>query len=128
MQPLQTLCHRAFGTVLWELMTWCGAGSWPISCAHCLWCHRQLALPPLTFAALLPRCRHVPFENLNPFQIINLVQRSGASCLEVPPPNTLPAGQLGGYSSYVALMQQCWAQHPADRPHFEEVGRFCCVQ
>ena len=68
----------------------------------------------------------MPFENLNPFQIINLVQRSGASCLDVPPPDALPAGPFaapGSYDAYVALMQRCWARRPEDRPGFEEVSQ-----
>eukprot|EP00887_Chlorella_sp_A99_P007446 scaffold2.g7446.t1 len=77
----------AFGTVLWELMTW-----------------------------------ELPFDKLNPFQIINQVQHSEGSCLAIPPNHELPAGPFEGYADYVALMRACWARDPADRPSMAEVA------
>ncbi|KAL6781602.1 hypothetical protein ACKKBF_B08650 [Auxenochlorella protothecoides x Auxenochlorella symbiontica] len=76
----------AFGTVMWELMTW-----------------------------------QLPFENMNPYQIINLVQSSGAS-LAVPEPSAMPAGSFRGYEPYVALMTRCWEIEPAARPEMAEVA------
>jgi hypothetical protein len=63
-----------------------------------------------------------PFDGLNPYQIINTVQAtSQGSGLVVPPPDQLPAGPLAQYSEYVALMADCWARDPAQRPAFEDV-------
>ncbi|GAB4816196.1 hypothetical protein N2152v2_003242 [Parachlorella kessleri] len=72
----------AFGTVMWELMTW-----------------------------------HLPFEKLNPFQVIMMVNSSkeGAG-LVIPPPDNLPAGRFSGYDEYVDIMMSCWARNPSDRP------------
>ena len=44
------------------------------------------------------------------------------SGLHVPGPDQLPAGPMGQYDEYVALMQACWARDPAQRPGFEEVS------
>lgn len=61
----------------------------------------------------------LPFEELNFFQIITLVQRSSeADCLPPPPPDKLPAGPFSGYAEYVELMQACRAHEPAARPKF----------
>ncbi|KAL6780840.1 hypothetical protein ACKKBG_A08650 [Auxenochlorella protothecoides x Auxenochlorella symbiontica] len=76
----------AFGTVMWELMTW-----------------------------------QLPFESMNPYQIINLVQSSGAS-LPVPEPSAMPAGSFRGYEPFVALMTRCWEIEPAARPEMAEVA------
>lgn len=77
----------AFGTVMWELMTW-----------------------------------QLPFERMNPFQIIVTVTRAtrGAG-LTVPLPDQLPAGPFASYSRYVDLMRSCWARDPAARPTMDQV-------
>jgi serine/threonine protein kinase len=40
---------------------------------------------------------------------------------EIPPADELPGGTFPGLPAYVALMQRCWAQEPADRPDFGQV-------
>ena len=34
---------------------------------------------------------------------------------------SLPGGTFPGMGTYVELMQQCWAQQPAERPSFAEI-------
>lgn len=64
-----------------------------------------------------------PFEGLNSYQIIHAVQGApSGSGLPVPPPWRLPAGTLGQYTAYVALMEACWERDPAKRPSMEEVA------
>lgn len=46
----------------------------------------------------------------------------------------LPGGTFVGYDEYVALMERCWVEKPADRPTFEQVcglgwgGQQACMQ
>ena len=43
---------------------------------------------------------------------------------EVPPREALPGpdtAAFAGLDEYVALMQQCWAQDPGDRPTFQQI-------
>lgn len=58
----------------------------------------------------------LPFANMNPYQIINLVQSSGPPGLVVPSPDQLHAGPLAEYDDYVALMRECWVLDPGSRP------------
>jgi hypothetical protein len=41
--------------------------------------------------------------------------------LQVPAPEDLPSPGFGGGGEYAALMHECWAQDPADRPTFAAV-------
>lgn len=36
-------------------------------------------------------------------------------------PADLPGGTFPGLPAYLALMQRCWAQEPAERPGFAEI-------
>lgn len=87
-------------------------------------CARPLHAPQL-LTWVLPWSQP-PWAAWNPWQIAGHVQRGGR--LEVPPADQLPGadtatfGASGGLDAYCALMQQCWAQAPADRPSFAEVS------
>lgn len=64
----------------------------------------------------------LPFEHLTPFQIILLVGEKGERPL-IPERTSrgVKGGVFPGYDDYIALMQSCWAQDPADRPAFDQV-------
>lgn len=114
----------AFGTVLWELMTWAppfdGLNPYQVR-HHMLWCDAMqtttqttthtwpcgcMCTGPLAGAssvAAVAMKRHMP--GFYP-QIINTVQAAErGSGLAVPPQDQLPAGPLGQYADYVALME-----------------------
>ena len=64
----------------------------------------------------------LPWGTSNPWGIVSQVT-SGAR-LAVPDSNTLPGPESGSWpklNEYVALMQLCWAQEPAERPNFEQI-------
>ncbi len=65
---------------------------------------------------------HLPWGTANPWQLVSHVTAGGR--LEVPPRQALPGPDTAtfvGLDDYVALMQRCWAQAPADRPGFQEI-------
>ena len=56
-------------------------------------------------------------------QLVTMVAEGGR--LAIPQPEELPgpgSGSFEGMPAYVALMQRCWAQDPAGRPSFEDIG------
>ena len=57
----------------------------------------------------------IPWATEQTFRVMSLVMMEGRRPL-VPPPTALPGGGFAGLPAYEALMQQCWAQAPADRP------------
>ncbi|KAL6772398.1 hypothetical protein ACKKBG_A30080 [Auxenochlorella protothecoides x Auxenochlorella symbiontica] len=63
----------------------------------------------------------LPFAAQTPFQIILMVAERG----ERPPIPDSPAeyqgGDFEGSADYLALMQECWAQQPKERPTFEHI-------
>ena len=67
-----------------------------------------------------------PWAGWNPWQIASHVQRGGR--LQVPPAHQLPGpdapavAAAGRLDAYCALMRDCWAQEPADRPSFAGVA------
>ncbi|KAL4521658.1 hypothetical protein Ndes2526A_g01846 [Nannochloris sp. 'desiccata'] len=64
----------------------------------------------------------LPWGTSNPWGIVSLV--TAGNRLTVPDANTLPGPESGSWpklGEYVALMERCWAQEPADRPNFEQV-------
>lgn len=66
----------------------------------------------------------LPFEMMNPFQIITHVQSHPTSSgLDVPDPGDLPAGPFPGWPQYAELMQACWRRDPEARPKFEGVAQ-----
>ncbi|KAI7846195.1 hypothetical protein COHA_000265 [Chlorella ohadii] len=73
----------------------------------------------------------LPFENLNPYQIIALVREQGTDSLQLPPPDQLAAGPFaapGNYEAYHQLMRDCRAADPNQRPSFAEiVGRLAGI-
>ncbi|KAK2077818.1 hypothetical protein QBZ16_004666 [Prototheca wickerhamii] len=64
----------------------------------------------------------LPFANMNPYQIINLVHSAGPPGLTVPAPDQLAAGPLADYDEYVALMRACWALDTRQRPTMATVA------
>lgn len=47
---------------------------------------------------------------------------SSGERLNVPPREEVPAApEPAVYAAYVALMEQCWAQQPEDRPSFADI-------
>ena len=70
---------------------------------------RKQSSPPLSCAS-----RALP-------QIANAV--AGGKRLPIPPPDNLRAGPLQVYDQYVALIESCWQQDPAQRPSFEAIVR-----
>jgi serine/threonine protein kinase len=64
-----------------------------------------------------------PWQGLSTWAIVGKVV-SGAR-LRVPPAGALPAlgDERRGLDAYVALMEQCWAHRPAERPTFAQVVR-----
>ncbi|GMH42677.1 hypothetical protein BSKO_10596 [Bryopsis sp. KO-2023] len=42
---------------------------------------------------------------------------------DTPDPENLPAGPCPVYDEYIALMKICWAQEPAERPHFDTITK-----
>eukprot|EP00204_Picochlorum_oklahomense_P000061 CAMPEP_0118799260 /NCGR_PEP_ID=MMETSP1161-20130426/1539_1 /TAXON_ID=249345 /ORGANISM="Picochlorum oklahomensis, Strain CCMP2329" /LENGTH=1158 /DNA_ID=CAMNT_0006726935 /DNA_START=401 /DNA_END=3877 /DNA_ORIENTATION=+ len=58
-------------------------------------------------------------ENTNPFSIINSVLQGKE--LVIPEQAELPAGPLSCYDEYVALIKQCWALDPAQRPTMDGI-------
>ena len=74
---------------------------------HCPTCQ------PLTqLHAALPRAPTLPRHPLSSLPLC-------APCLAS---TQLPGGSFSGYDAYVALMQRCWAEDPADRPTFEQAS------
>ncbi|KAL4452433.1 hypothetical protein ABPG75_008095 [Micractinium tetrahymenae] len=65
----------------------------------------------------------LPFEDMNPFQIIVLVRERGTDSLPPPPNDQLPGGLLSCYDEYVALMRHCRNADPEGRPSFDEIVR-----
>ena len=64
----------------------------------------------------------LPWGTSNPWGIVSQV--TSGKRLTVPDANTLPGPDSGSWpklGEYVALMERCWAQEPADRPNFEQV-------
>lgn len=43
------------------------------------------------------------------------------AALQVPPREELPTGPFSGEGEYLALMRECWAQDPAQRPTFAAI-------
>ncbi|PSC74167.1 Serine threonine-kinase CTR1 [Micractinium conductrix] len=63
----------------------------------------------------------LPYAEQNAFQIISQVQRAGAACLPPLRPDALPAGPLGDFEGYAALMQACLSPRPEGRPSLKTV-------
>jgi serine/threonine protein kinase len=64
----------------------------------------------------------LPWGASNPWGIVSAV--TAGQRLSIPAANTLPGPEGGSWpklGDYVALMERCWAQEPADRPNFEQV-------
>jgi hypothetical protein len=64
----------------------------------------------------------LPWGTSNPWGIVS--QITNGNRLTIPDANTLPGPESGSWpklGQYVALMERCWAQEPADRPNFEQV-------
>ena len=63
-----------------------------------------------------------PFEDMTTYNIlINVVQHGLRP--DDTPNDELFGGPCPVYDEYVALMKECWAQEPEDRPTFSEVHR-----
>lgn len=57
-----------------------------------------------------------------PLQLVHMV--SSGERLQVPPRESAPGPDRlseSEYAAYVALMQRCWAQEPAERPGFDQI-------
>lgn len=52
-------------------------------------------------------------------QLITYVANGGR--LEIPQPDQVAGGSFSEYAAFVALIQRCWAQAPAERPGFAEI-------
>ncbi|KAI7845286.1 hypothetical protein COHA_001129 [Chlorella ohadii] len=64
----------------------------------------------------------VPWEGIPRWPLLNM--RMDGLRLEVPPREQLPGPDttsFGGLDDYITLMQRCLAEHPEQRPGFEEV-------
>lgn len=64
----------------------------------------------------------MPWGAANPWQLVSRVLAGGR--LEVPDREALPGpdtADFGGLDEYVALMKQCWAQDPSQRPTFQQI-------
>ena len=55
----------------------------------------------------------------NSFQIYKDISSGGRP--PIPEPGSIPGGGFPGLPAYLALMQRCWAEQPAERPAFAEV-------
>lgn len=58
----------------------------------------------------------------SPMQLVHMV--SSGERLQVPPRESAPGPDRlseSEYAAYVALMQRCWAQEPAERPGFDQI-------
>lgn len=57
----------------------------------------------------------------NPWLVVTAVV--GGRRPEIPPPKELPgnSADFPGLDAYIALINKCWAQDPADRPGFQEI-------
>lgn len=109
----------SFGVVMW-VSCWRG-GRAPPQAGRC----------PGAMLAVCARVRHfilllqelmtweLPWPGRNSFQIMALM--IGRKRMEVPTAADLPGGGFTGMEAYVALMERCWSESPADRPTFEEV-------
>lgn len=118
----------AFGTVLWELMTWSppfdglnpyqasvqrqpvpdtpGRHAHACACGSSM-CHSVPLRQHREHSHMRAKHLSAPMQRI-PLQIINTVQAAArGSVLAVPSPDQLPAGPLGQYSEYVALMEVC---------------------
>ncbi|KAL4427896.1 hypothetical protein ABPG75_001985 [Micractinium tetrahymenae] len=61
-------------------------------------------------------------EGRNSFQLVHMI--SSGERLQVPPRDSAPGPEQlseADYVAYVALLQRCWAQEPAERPGFDQV-------
>lgn len=70
--------------------------------------------------ALAIACRYIPCSF--PLQIIKVVSKGGR--LPIPDQPSLPGGdtkEFSGLHTYIALLQRCWTQDPANRPTFAEI-------
>jgi hypothetical protein len=72
----------------------------------------QLAADVWAFGTIMWECAtwQLPFENLNPYQIIALVREHGTDSLQLPPPDQLEPGPFaapGNYEAYHQLMRDC---------------------
>ena len=125
----------AFGTVMWELLTWQlpFSGMNPYQVRHLTAWPRPS--PPAWFPARNPAvplhtslwhcfsCALPAVPPLSIMQIINAVQaQENGAALPVPPPEQLPAGTFSQLDKYVEIMQQCWQRDPAQRPTMDIVA------
>jgi serine/threonine protein kinase len=58
-------------------------------------------------------CQEIPFEDLDPSEVLDNVMKGNRPDLEAVPPNIPEALRL--------LMTKCWAHSPAERPHFVHI-------
>ncbi|PRW57695.1 Serine threonine- kinase CTR1 [Chlorella sorokiniana] len=64
----------------------------------------------------------LPWPHVGPWSLVGKLM-DGVR-LEVPPRDQIPGSDTPTFQyldTYIALMKRCWAQHPEDRPGFEEV-------
>ncbi|KAL4421962.1 hypothetical protein ABPG77_007904, partial [Micractinium sp. CCAP 211/92] len=65
-----------------------------------------------------------PWPHTSPWALVGKLMDGHR--LAIPPRDQLPGpdtASFAGLDAYIALMQRCWAQNPADRPDFTEVIR-----
>jgi serine/threonine protein kinase len=62
----------------------------------------------------------VPYWEYGPWQVVAMVTEN-AKRPEVPPHEELPTGTFSKEGEYLALMHECWAQDPAQRPTFAAI-------
>ncbi len=65
----------------------------------------------------------LPFTDKLHWQLVKFVAQGGRP--PIPERHQLPGkdtARFEGLDAYIALMQRCWAQSPADRPLFAEIN------
>lgn len=91
----------------------------PLQCPH------QLSPPPPGHRSVVMwelLTWELPWSAANPWQLVTHV--TGGGRLDIPPRHQLPGADTAAFAAldgYVALLQRCWAQAPADRPGFEAI-------